>query len=504
MKKIFLASLLVLGLAATSCDDYLDINQDPNSPTEENMTPNMMLPAAEMNIAHSYGDYLRTVGGYFAQHYSQEFGTSNYLDYSEFRQSAVRSSSMYRQLNTRALNNIKYIRDYAEQHEEWGNYLAATVLRAFTYQLLVDCYGEVPYSEALDLNNLTPAYDDGQVVYDGILAELDDALSRVSAGDQVATSLLFPGGNANAWIQFANALKLRILTRESGVKDVNGQIGALISQNNFPTADVEFAGCWKNEAGQANPFFLEDAFSDYGASQINIILNVALLNTMEGSNDTRLEAYFAPNGDGEYKGGVSGTNFSTTNNYKTSYWCRPNAHFDDPVVMISLSEINFLIAEYYAKNNNASKAQEYYTSAIKASFDRANRLATAHKEPAVDMAGVNAVLAAYPLNLSNYKRAIGIQKWVDLSGYNSFEAWCEMRRLGYPEMSNVTGEQVYNPSTDNYNPDAVAAGTLYHPINVNPALTGILQRFPYAENSANRNQNTPTYPGDNAPVFWAK
>ena len=62
MKKIFLASLLVLGLVATSCDDYLDINQDPNSPTEENMTPNMMLPAAEMNVAHSYGDYLRTVG----------------------------------------------------------------------------------------------------------------------------------------------------------------------------------------------------------------------------------------------------------------------------------------------------------------------------------------------------------------------------------------------------------------------------------------------------------
>ncbi|MBR6432012.1 MAG: SusD/RagB family nutrient-binding outer membrane lipoprotein, partial [Muribaculaceae bacterium] len=116
MKKIFFASLLVLGLAFTSCDDYLDINQDPNSPTEANMTPDMMLPAAEMNIAHSYGDYLRTVGGYFAQHYTQEFGTSNYLDYSQFNQSAVRSNSMYRQLTTRAMNNLKYILEYAEAH----------------------------------------------------------------------------------------------------------------------------------------------------------------------------------------------------------------------------------------------------------------------------------------------------------------------------------------------------------------------------------------------------
>ena len=496
MKKIFLASLLVLGLAATSCDDYLDINQDPNSPTEENMTPDMMLPAAEMNIAHSYGDYLRTVGGYFAQHYSQEFGTSNYLDYSQFNQSAVRSSSMYRQLCTRAMNNLKYIRDYAEAHNEWGNYLAATVLRAFAYQALVDCYGEVPYTEALDLNNLTPHYDDGQVIYDGILAEIDDALSKVSGSDQVATSILFPGGSAKDWIKFANALKLRILTRESGAKDVNSQIGALISENNFPSKDVQFAGCWKNEAGQANPFFMEDAFASYGASQINIILNVALLNTMSITDkdfrDGRLAAYFSPNGSNAYTGGVSGTNFSTTADYKATYWCRPNAHYNDPVVLMSVSEINFLIAEYYAKNKNNAQAQKYYADAIKASFSKAG------------VSGYEDVVAQYPLDVNNYKKAIGIQKWVDLSGYNSFEAWCELRRLGYPEMSNVRGEQVYNPATDVYDPTVVAPGTLYHPINANPVLTGVLQRFPYAESSANRNQNTPDYPGDNAPVFWAK
>ncbi len=498
MKKIFLASLLVLGLVATSCDNYLDINQDPNSPTEENMTPNMMLPAAEMNIAHSYGDYLRTVGGYFAQHYSQEFGTSNYLDYSQFNQSAVRSSSMYRQLCTRAMNNLKYIREYAETNGEWGNYLAATVLRAFAYQVLVDCYGEVPYTEALDLGNLTPHYDEGQFIYDGILAELDEALSKVSGSDQVATSILFPGGSAKDWIKFANALKLRILTRESGVKDVNSQIGALINENNFPSKDVQFAGCWKNEAGQANPFFMEDAFASYGASQINIILNVALLNTMritsEDFTDGRLAAYFSPNGSNAYNGGVSGTNFSSALDElkNVNYWCRPNAHFNDPVVLMSISEINFLIAEYYAKNKNNAQAQKYYADAIKASFTKAG------------VSGYEDVVAQYPLDVNNYKQAIGIQKWVDLSGYNSFEAWCEMRRLGYPAMSNVKGEQVFNPATGAYNPSVVAPGTLYHPIDANPVLTGILQRFPYAESSANRNQNTPTYPGDNAPVFWAK
>ena len=492
MKKIFFASLLVLGLAFTSCDDYLDINQNPNSPTQENMTPNMMLPAVELNLCHSYGDFLRTVSGYFTQYYSQYFGTSNYLDYSQFKMSPTRSSSTYTQLNTRVLNNIKTIRELAAANEEWGTYLAATTLRAFTYQVLVDCYGEVPYTQAQNLEYLTPEYDDGQTIYDGILAELDEALAKVGGSDQVATSLLFPNGNASDWIKFANALKLRILTRESGVKDVSGQIAALINEGNFPTSNVMLADCWRDEAEQANPFYMEDAFCSYGASQQNIVLNIALLGTMNAYSDARLRAYFNPNSSGVYTGSVSGTNFSTTANYKAAYWCRPNAHYDDPVVLISTSDINFYIAEYYAKSGNSSKAQEYYRKAIEASFANAG------------VSGADAAIEAYPLG-SNWKQAIGIQKWVDLSGYNSFEGWCELRRLGYPAMSNVKGEDIYNEATDAYDPNLYQPGTLYKPIQCNTSLNGgILQRFPYAESSANRNQNTPSYPGDNAPIFWAK
>ena len=55
MKKFAIISTIVLGLATTSCDNYLDINQDPNSPSESMMTADIMMPAAEMNLAGSYG-----------------------------------------------------------------------------------------------------------------------------------------------------------------------------------------------------------------------------------------------------------------------------------------------------------------------------------------------------------------------------------------------------------------------------------------------------------------
>ena len=112
MKKLAIISTIVMGLATTACDSYLDINEDPNSPAEANMTTSILLPGAEMNLAGSYGDFLRITGGYYAQHYAQTFGTSNYLDYSQFKMSATRSSSTYTQINSRALKNLGTVRTW--------------------------------------------------------------------------------------------------------------------------------------------------------------------------------------------------------------------------------------------------------------------------------------------------------------------------------------------------------------------------------------------------------
>lgn len=162
MKKILLP-LLALTITATSCNKYLDINIDPNAPSGENVTNDLIITGVEMNLATSYGNFFRILGGYYSQQYSQLFGTSNYLDYSQFVSSQTRTSGTYTQLNTRVLGNLQTIRDKSSATEDWGTYLAATTLRAFTYQALVDAYGETPYTEALNGAILAPKYDDGTV-----------------------------------------------------------------------------------------------------------------------------------------------------------------------------------------------------------------------------------------------------------------------------------------------------------------------------------------------------
>ena len=196
MKKSIFIYVLAMGLTTVSCDDYLDINQDPNSPTEDVISAGMVLPAAEMHLAQSYGDEMRIWGGYFSQQYAHQFGVSNYIAISQYTMTATRSSNVYGQLSSRCQNNLKIVRELSAASEDWGTYLAATTLRAFTYQVLVDAYGEIPYTEALDPSNVTPHYDEGLTVYTGLIAELDEALGRVASTDPVATNFLYAGENA--------------------------------------------------------------------------------------------------------------------------------------------------------------------------------------------------------------------------------------------------------------------------------------------------------------------
>ena len=499
MKKniYILAAAVALSLGLSACDSYLDINTDPNSPSEENVTSDMIMPAAEMNICSSYGNFLRIAGGYHSEIYAHLNGTSNYLDYSQFQMSATRSSSTYTQFYQRGLTNLQTILEKSEADEEWGSYLAATVLRAFTYQALVDCYGEIPYSEALG-SSLTPAYDDGQVIYEGIIAELDEALEKVSSSDLVCTNFLFPDESAANWIKFANALKLKLLIRMADVADVKSQLAELVAEDNFPTADVAYTDCWSNTSGSMSPFYAEEFSTSWGSTQTNVAANVTIIGTMQVQGDDgieyedpRLPAYFEYATGTEYIGSVSGTNYPGTTSLTD--FSRPVASYDMPVYYITVAEVEFFLAEYYARYGSSSDAQSHYEAAIEASFESAG------------VSGADEYIARYPYS-STYKKALGEAKWVHLAGVNPFEAWCELRRLDYPAFNtSVDGDDLYDGG-DEINTDLYEPFTLYTPISVfgQVGSNQLLERYPYPESSTARNSNAPEFPGYTTPVFWAE
>ena len=87
--------------------------------------------------------------------------------------------------------------------------------------------------------------------------------------------------------------------------------------------------------------------------------------------DPRLAAFFQKNKSSEYIGGISGTNYPKSTS-KLQDWCRPVATFDMPVYLITVSEVEFFKAEYYARYGSAADAATHYATAIEASFASAN------------------------------------------------------------------------------------------------------------------------------------
>lgn len=494
MKKIFITLLIaVASLSLVSCKEWLDINYSPNSPSVEMVNDDMIFPAAEMALCSRYSDYMRFAGGYMCEHYAQFFGTSNYLGYSRFTFSSTAVDGVHTIL-TIAIANATTIRDHAEENGDWGSYLAATAIRVFAYQALADAFGEISYTEAQQgEKNMHPKFDDGKTVYEGLVAELDAALAKAKDDDAVVTNFLFPNESAGSWIQFANALKLKLLMRERAKVDVDSQLTALVNENNFPAGDVAYKS-WANESGKANPFYQEEFATYFGSTQINIGLNVALYRTMTAYSDNRLQAFFSPNENGAYWGSISGVNMSTSKNYKAAAFCRPNMKFDSPAYLITRAEVDFFLSEYYRKvAKNEAKAKECYEAAIKSSFASAGVL------------GAEEVITKCPYDGTD--KSLGVQKWVALSGTNNYEAWCEMRRLHYPAMGPLHALDIYDSANDNLSELTLTPGELYTPNQVYTEIGAgnIVQRWPYPKGAMDYNKNAPKETvKTNVPVFWAE
>ena len=129
-------------------------------------------------------------------------------------------------------------------------------MKAFHFQILVDTYGDVPYSEALGRSLLaTPKYDDAQTIYEDLIVQLTDAIALIK---NAPANVVVPGaddcmfgGDMEEWIRFANTLKLRILVRQS---DMTGRESYITTE--LGVINTEGSGYITTDVG-INPGFID-------------------------------------------------------------------------------------------------------------------------------------------------------------------------------------------------------------------------------------------------------
>lgn len=210
MKSILMAFVCILALA--SCNEWLDVNVDPENPSSESALfqnrlahiefyTNSANQFAAWRTSMSMGDWTRYNGG------------GNYWYMSYWRPVTGAVTTAYQWWFVGAACNIEDMYNKAEAAEAWHYCGVAKIIRAYGFMLMTDLHGEMPYTDAIG-ESAYPKYDNGKTIYLGVLQELDEGLEFLSRSQAASVPALalgdwWGGGDVQKWIKFGNLLKAR-------------------------------------------------------------------------------------------------------------------------------------------------------------------------------------------------------------------------------------------------------------------------------------------------------
>ncbi len=287
--------LMVMGFVS-SCD--LDLLTDPNSVGPENANVALLMNNVFIEIGDTWVNptflgvtdittpFVRQMTMQGSQFYAFADGPESY-------------DFLWSQLYATLLPDINLVIEKATADGIPGYSGVAKVIKAYVMFTLVDLFGDVPYSDALQgTDKLSPSLDDDEAVYTAALEVLNsgiDDLTNTPAAYRL-TNDVFYGGVPAKWLKLANTLKLRYYL---STRHVNGnsltEINNIVSAGNYITAsadDFEFHYGANREAPDSRHPFYADGYEDGGPS---IYMSNYMMWTMFGEKETedpRIRYYF--------------------------------------------------------------------------------------------------------------------------------------------------------------------------------------------------------------------
>lgn len=227
MKKLLYLSLaIILIFSVSSCDKWLDVNVNPDSPTNVVASVSSRLPWIQHHYCYAMGSAGVRASMVNGQITSRVFtGTNGLLP--AWNPTIVATTTPYQQWFVGAACNIDDLIVKAEKEQAWHYIGAAHVMHAMGFMLMVDWYGEMPYTEALSAS-MTPKYDDGKTIFEGCMARLDLALeyfqkSQPSTATPLSAGDSWNNGDVQKWIKLVYGLKARWLNNLSKKDSYNPQ-----------------------------------------------------------------------------------------------------------------------------------------------------------------------------------------------------------------------------------------------------------------------------------------
>ena len=452
MKNILISSLILLAsIGLGSCDKGFDkMNVNPIALTA--VEPSYQLNNTIVNTAPSYGNlsYETTIVKQMITPFSGQGSAANFNQDNR----SVASGNW----NSLYQNNIKELTDVIVKTKDLpaksNLYNMARIWKAYSFMILTDTYGDIPYSQA-GKNYLegisAPIYDTQESVYSAILTELESASAALDASKaKVSTDLLYDG-DVTKWKRFGFSLLLRASMRLSKVNPAKSAeyvakaVAGGLMQSNADNAIIRHNASFANpigsqlNGGQSAFFYLAEDFVDF----------------LKKANDPRLESIAV-----RYVGATSGAQQIESRANRTkdvqigaplgydnttitvavkekklaSLWDYSQLDrtrvggLNAPSFLVTYSETQLLLAEAAHRKWTTGTASTLYSSGIKAHMQQ---FASYGTTSTISEAAINAYLLANPLTPGKELEEINTQYWVS-SFLVGPESWANFRRSGFP------------------------------------------------------------------------
>ncbi len=481
-----------------SCNESLsELNEDPNS--YYTTVPSTLVTYAQKNLA----DYVNTpnVNINNLRLLMQYWQETTYLDESryDFVTRNV-SNSVWTYNYVRTLKNLseakKLINTYSPTPSEvttWEttkkNQLAIVdLLMVYSYQILVDTHGNIPYTQALDVDTFPlPAYDDAKTIYADLITRTQADIAALDVtGTSFSTGEVYYNGNVGKWKKFGNSLLLKLgiaLADENpglAQSTVNAAIAGGVFSSKADDCNIAYLGASPNW----NPLYdnlVASNRNDYVAGK-------TIVDQMNTTTDSRRSAYFAKNlhyslgkvvsvsgntinftpaspappvapvvGDEVFKGKNSiGTIASIGANSITLVAAVPSSVVADDALGFSYYYNGGTIGMSSPFSTYTNVGTFGYTSTTpgillnytEVAFYLAeasarwgiggataplynNAVAASFLQWGYTAGDATSYLAAHPYDANNWKQSIGVEAWVAM--YNQpMQGWNFYRRLDYP------------------------------------------------------------------------
>ncbi len=524
---VAVAAVLIL----PACEkNFLDINTDPKNPTDLPLT--QILPAGETGLAFNLSMNiagLNAASSTFA-HQLVNFRVEEYVvDGTNFGNAWSGSGATYG-LYSGTLKDLETVIEKGKAVNAPHFVGIAQVQKAYVYSVLVDLFGDVPFTEALKGNEfLKPKFDKDSEVYENLLKMLDEAIGNLNATTSSlspdATNEFIYSGDRAKWVRLAKSIKLKMLNQIRLTRDVRAEMNTLITEGNYilnAADDFQIRFGTSSSPENRNPGFVAN-YNAAGSRESWV--SPFFYNVMKNTTDPRLPYYvynqltatnnpanptdfrdgrfvsrrFSSQGPnksfdqrnfqslvglfpvgGRYDDGLGGTGTLT------------NGPSDAPLRLLTSYAMKFILAEAALTTGTNGNARTLLDEGIRAHFTKVNAYAASvpgsiQTVPQISAAAINtyvtATLARYDLASAAGKlEIIMTQKWIAGFGYG-IDLYTDYRRTGYPIIPD--------PVTDG-DPETQAQRTFPN-------------RFPYPNSEISANPNAPAQPDVyTTKIFWDK